>query len=81
MHLSVPLATISLAAITSAASLPDNVKKFYDSVRSQGQCNNKLQDGFTLSDSASDTDNSEPPNLFSSNGRELMSCQSLFLLR
>lgn len=40
-----------------AGALPDNVKRFYDSVRLQSECKNKLQSGFTLSDSASDTDN------------------------
>lgn len=64
MRFSIHLVTISLAAITSAATLPDNVKKFYDSVRAQGQCNNKLQDGLRLSDSESDTDNSEQLHSF-----------------
>lgn len=59
MHLNIPLATVSIAALASAATVPDNVKKFLDSVRSQGECTNKLQTGLTLSDSESDTDNSE----------------------
>ncbi|OAQ59425.1 fungal chitosanase [Pochonia chlamydosporia 170] len=57
MHLNIPLATVSIAALASAATVPDNVKKFLDSVRSQGECTNKLQTGLTLSDSESDTDN------------------------
>jgi len=37
---------LSLAAAASARDIPSNVRDFYDSVRNQGQCYNKLKSGF-----------------------------------
>lgn len=37
---------LSLAAAATARDIPTNVRDFYNSVRGQGQCNNKLKSGF-----------------------------------
>jgi hypothetical protein len=37
---------LSLAAAASARDIPSNVRDFYDSVRNQVQCYNKLKSGF-----------------------------------
>ncbi|KAK2590324.1 hypothetical protein QQS21_011986, partial [Conoideocrella luteorostrata] len=40
------LSTTAWASLAAARDLPSNVKNFYDSVRSQGQCRNVLAGGF-----------------------------------
>lgn len=37
---------LSLAAAASARDIPNNVRDFYNNVRNQGQCYNKLKSGF-----------------------------------
>lgn len=37
---------LSLAAAATARDIPSNVRDFYNSVRGQGQCSNKLKSGF-----------------------------------
>lgn len=44
------LAVSLLVALASARDVPTNVRDFYNSIVSQGQCNNVLADGFYSSD-------------------------------
>ncbi|KAI1817482.1 chitosanase [Poronia punctata] len=44
------LALSALAGVALAKDIPQNVQALYDSIVSQGECNNVLQDGFYASD-------------------------------
>jgi len=51
--------TTLLATSVLGGQLPDNVKKFYDSVKARGECSNKLKSGFRLGDSSASKDSSK----------------------
>lgn len=46
------LASLLLAATASCGDIPDNVRAFYNSVKSQGQCKDVLASGFYAKESA-----------------------------
>lgn len=37
---------LSLAALATARDVPSNIRNFYNSVKSKGECSNKLKSGF-----------------------------------